>query len=96
MEEIYDKNRRPIRPGDVLKVFHFVGARRKRYYMHKLVVEHDGELCGVDICDLATKPLAEAHSYHLTCHQREGGGDIEIVEGYSGGVSFEDRSKISR
>lgn len=33
-----DKNRRPIMVGDVLKVFHFVGARRKRHYMYKQVV----------------------------------------------------------
>ena len=32
-----DKNRRPIRVGDVLKVFHFTGARRKRHFMYKQV-----------------------------------------------------------
>lgn len=32
---IFDKNGREIMPGDVLKVFHFIGARRKRHYMYK-------------------------------------------------------------
>ena len=37
MAETCDKNRRPIRVGDVLKVFHFTGARRKRHFMYKQV-----------------------------------------------------------
>ena len=36
--ETCDKNRRPLRVGDVLKVFHYIGARRKKYYMYKQVV----------------------------------------------------------
>ena len=40
MNELYDKNGYPIRPGDVLKVFHFVAAlRREKIYMYKLVYE---------------------------------------------------------
>ena len=35
--ETCDKHRRPIRVGDVLKVFHFTGARRKKYFMYKQV-----------------------------------------------------------
>ncbi|MEH6743861.1 hypothetical protein [Hyphomonas sp.] len=37
--ELVDKNGRPICVGDILKVFHFFGPRRKRYYMYKQVVE---------------------------------------------------------
>lgn len=32
---LYDKNRREIRRGDVVKVYHFTGANRKRFYMYK-------------------------------------------------------------
>lgn len=32
---LYDKRGIPIASGDVLKVFHFIGARRKRHYMYK-------------------------------------------------------------
>lgn len=32
-----DKNGREIMPGDTLKIYHFTGARRKKYYMYKFV-----------------------------------------------------------
>lgn len=38
--ELFDKNKRKIEPGNVLKVFHFVGARRRRHYMYKQAVEY--------------------------------------------------------
>lgn len=31
----FDKHGIPIERGDIVKVFHFVGARRKRHYMYK-------------------------------------------------------------
>ena len=31
----YDKHGIPIERGDIVKVFHFIGARRKRHYMFK-------------------------------------------------------------
>jgi hypothetical protein len=37
MSAAYDKTGREIMQGDVLKVFHFVGARNKRHYMYKQV-----------------------------------------------------------
>lgn len=38
--EIFDKTGRKIEPGNVLRVFHFVGARRKRHYMYKQAIEY--------------------------------------------------------
>ena len=38
MTKAYDKTGREIMLGDVLKVFHFTGARCKRHYMYKQVV----------------------------------------------------------
>ncbi len=38
MSAIYDKRGREIMQGDILKVFHYVGARNKRHYMYKQVV----------------------------------------------------------
>lgn len=32
---LYDKRGIPMERGDVVKVFHFIGARRKRHYMYK-------------------------------------------------------------
>lgn len=36
---LYDKKRRPIKVGDVLKVFHFIGKRSKKHYMYKYVYD---------------------------------------------------------
>ena len=38
LTETRDKHGRAMKVGDVLKVFHFVGARRKRYFMYKQIV----------------------------------------------------------
>ncbi len=35
-----DKNGRTINPGDVLKVFHFTGARGKRHYLHQQALRY--------------------------------------------------------
>lgn len=32
---VFDKRGIPIERGDVVKVFHFIGARRKRHFMYK-------------------------------------------------------------
>lgn len=34
MSALYDKHGIPIERGDVVKVFHFVGRRRKRHFMY--------------------------------------------------------------
>jgi len=34
-EALYDKHGREIKRGDIVKVFHFIGARNKRHYMYK-------------------------------------------------------------
>ena len=34
-EAVYDKRGIPIERGDIVKVLHFIGARRKRHYMYK-------------------------------------------------------------
>lgn len=33
--KLFDKHGIPIERGDIVKVFHFVGARNKRHYMYK-------------------------------------------------------------
>jgi hypothetical protein len=38
MDTTRDKHGREIMVGDVLKVFHFAGARRKQYFMYKQVI----------------------------------------------------------
>lgn len=34
MSQLFDKRGIPFQRGDVVKVFHFTGARRKRHYMY--------------------------------------------------------------
>jgi len=68
--EFRDKNGIVIEPYDVLKVFHFIGARRKRHFMYKLAKEKDGYL----------------RFYHLTkddsCYdpRSQDMADVEIVQ----------------
>ena len=38
--EIEDKYGRVIEPYDILKVFHFIGARGKKHYIYKRVMEY--------------------------------------------------------
>lgn len=40
MTPLRDEKGREIKAGDVLKVFHFTGARGKRHYMYKQAVEY--------------------------------------------------------
>jgi hypothetical protein len=40
MTPLQDQTGTTIKPGDILKVFHFIGARRKRHYMYKQAVEY--------------------------------------------------------
>jgi len=38
-----DKNGIEIEEFDVLKVYHFTGARRKKYFMYKVVIRWEGD-----------------------------------------------------
>jgi hypothetical protein len=41
MKKYIDKNKVEAEPFDVIKVFHFIGARKKCHYMYKQVVMKD-------------------------------------------------------
>lgn len=41
MEKLRDKNGREIEPGDMLKVFHFVGRNRKRHYLYQQALRYE-------------------------------------------------------
>lgn len=80
----YDKNGRPIKVGDVLKVFHFIGARRKRHYMYKHVVgtrpsKDGGEF--LVISHLNLKPLDGRDAGYWIFQEGHTDRDIEIVQG---------------
>ena len=48
----YDSKGNEIREFDVVKVFHFIGKRRKRHYMYKWIRKNDnGNLCMQHLTD---------------------------------------------
>lgn len=86
MRKLYDKNGREIMLYDVLKVFHFTSARRKKHYMYKWVtgISDDGEYFEIN-------HLQSGGAFY---HQKIDGrlDDCEIVQGYgTEGMPFEDR-----
>lgn len=89
-----DKNGYEIRPGDVLKVYHFTGARRKQYFMYKIAHEIDGFLYAAHLHNIYKDGgISKHNSYAMP---RTGGylADYEIIEGYSEPEgSFENRKK---
>lgn len=90
-----DKNNKPIMVGDVLKVFHFIGARRKKYYMYKHVIgfKQLGGLGGkpkVDYFEVSHLNMNDIENYHIHLHE----GillDYEIVQGLD---DIEDRQSV--
>ena len=88
----YDKTGREIMVGDVLKVFHFIGARKKKYYMYKYVTDlkHFERYSMYIISHLGTDI---SKTFNLVATGKIN-SDIEIVQGYgSNGIHFEDRPK---
>ena len=94
--------------GDILKVYHFTGSRRKKHYMYKMAWTYtwttDDPINGLQKhsrlmgCHLGVKTIQsgvnERNSYSLPSGVLE---DYEIVEGYSNQgdeISFEDRPRI--
>jgi hypothetical protein len=87
----YDKNGIPILPGDTLKVFHFEGPRRKRFYMYKFVKSVHPSGKALEVMHLSL----DDGSYWMVLDGRIH-AYIEIVQGYEGverGGSFMDRKK---
>ncbi len=93
--KVYDQHGIEILVGDTLKVFHFIGPRRKRFYMYKHVIARE-TLGTVNpapfyrISHLDLKP----DSYYW--EQIDGGrlGGVEIVQGYgTDGTPYDQRPK---
>ncbi len=83
MSTLYDKRGYEIMPGDTLKVFHFVGPRRKKFFMYKWVEAEVtlGKEKPVPALKISHLSLKEG-GYHVLC---DGSHlpDYEIVQGYS-------------
>ncbi len=70
-----DKNGRPIEEFDVLKVFHFIGPRRKKFYMYKVALHWNGKLYASHI---GSNPLTP--DYPLWNHPESRLNCTEIVQ----------------
>lgn len=90
--EFYDKTGRTLELFDIVKVFHFTGARRKKHYMYKQVVEKIvTKKPGVEYFKLSHLSACGT-SYALYCNDKIN-LSYEIVQGFKDGVYFEDREK---
>ena len=89
---LYDRTGREIVAGDVVKVFHFTGARRKRHYMYKQAVALRAlPKSGLSVMDFSHLNMAE-ETYHEWADGRRLDG-YEIVQSID--CLFEDRPRIS-
>lgn len=90
---LYDRHGRQIMLGDVLKVFHFIGPRRKRHYMYKQVVKigpinHESQHSYLHISHLN---LDQDRPYYEYLDGRTLAG-YEIIQSVD--AAFEDRPRI--
>lgn len=78
--KIFDKTGREIKEFAVIKIFHFISARRKKHYMYKWVRVVDGYLVGMHLAN------AKHDSWFVlwTLANEETGiiSDAEIVQQY--------------
>jgi hypothetical protein len=83
-----DKTGRQIERGDVLKIYHYTGARRQRYYMYKQVMGtrsiNGTEYAVLDHLDLDTQ-------HYLECCDGRILRDYEIVQSID--AAFHNRPK---
>ena len=88
MSAVYDKTGREIKVGDVLKVYHFTGARwRKRYFMYKQVVRETTLGTGQNsaryllVSHLNMKPADERDGGYYLALDGKSLTDTEVVQG---------------
>ena len=84
-ERALDCTGRPIQVGDVLKIYHFQGARRKRFFMFKQVVGvrafKEGGHEYLIVSHLNMKPADGPDSGYFLRQDGETHADTEIVQG---------------
>lgn len=84
---VRDKTGRPIHEGDVIKLFHFFGARRKKHFMYKHVTVKNERLYALHLGRLQP---GEPKGFFIDKHYVNDHGvweDCEIVQSSEGGYS---------
>ena len=78
MANASDTNGVPVAVGDIVKVFHFTAARRRKVYMYKLVADVPGVgIRAVDLGESVTKGISKAHGCPLNAI-----GDYWVIDGH--------------
>lgn len=91
---LYDTTGREIAVGDILKIFHFTGARRKRHFMYKQVLaEVTLGPNGARYFAISHLTLGADEPYHEALDARVM-VDVEIVQGMDGDVADRPRHEI--
>lgn len=81
MSELYDKKGRPIMPGDLLKIFHFVAAvRRQKKYMYKLVKEIHKTSLGAEL--IVIEHLSKEKDFFVKVKNNTIWEECEIIQGW--------------
>jgi hypothetical protein len=90
-DQVYDKNGVPIAIGDTIKIFHCIGARRKKHYMYKHVV-------GIKNGRFRLSHLTiNINDYFTLRIDNSVLNDFEIVQGFGeDGTDFTDRQKRNK
>lgn len=91
---ILDKKGRKIELGDILKIYHFTGARRKKYFMYKQVISEVSRFSNDKSFFLISNLALRDSSYHLE-KDNSLHNEIEIVQSITK-VHFEDRTKYKQ
>jgi len=84
--KIYDKYGVEIVNYDTLKILHFLGARRKRHYMYKLVVPGTGDM---SYRFLKVDHLEGNEECFWLEKDNQVHGEIEVVQGYGDRVNID-------
>ena len=89
-----DKNDLPIRSGDLLRTFHFVGSRRRKHYLYHVIRRSllNGRLEAVPVSELANPPTGGR--WLITDGKRYDGSEIINSDLDSDGKLHYERKKI--
>ena len=85
-----DKTGRKIEVGDTLKIFHFTGSRRKKHYVYQYVIGKEKKPSWKRAMLKVSKLTPENEYYYIALDGSKRTG-IEIVQGFAGKQSFQDR-----
>lgn len=95
--EVYDRHDRPIYPGDLLRSFHFIGARRKVHYLYHVAIWNTENATMEVVPTSELEPALRNRGGRCWLDQPLGDG-MEIIGGHGPGDTLDycDRPKRKR